>query len=389
MIEQFHVTAFKSLEDVTVELGRVNVLIGPNGSGKSNFLEALGVLGAAARGRVDDESLRRRGVRLGLPERYRTAFPDTPHVSEIRFEATSDEANYLVGLWQDKASSIRRAWRYNYESLKEGETKHASRSQRSSPKLDPESGLAALKLVELKPKNPAYLLMRLLEDYRIFAPTTPHLRGLVVDESGARPVGLSGGNLAEALEELLKSKGGSFKQRVLELVEWATDVDITSAREAMLSPSVPSPRTVVRFTDKYMKKRLNQLSAYDASEGALYILFAAVLALHPASPRILAIDNMDHALNPRLARALMQHFCKWVLSRQQTQVLLTCQNPTTLDGLPLIDKRVRLFAVDRTTRGRTSITPIKVEDEILQKAREGWTLSRMWVSGVLGGVPNV
>lgn len=72
MIERFHVTAFKSLEDVTVELGRVNVFIGPNGSGKSNLLEALGVLGAAARGRVDDESLQRRGVRLGLPDRYRT-----------------------------------------------------------------------------------------------------------------------------------------------------------------------------------------------------------------------------------------------------------------------------------------------------------------------------
>lgn len=51
----------QSLEDVTVDLGRVNVFIGANGSGKSNLLEALGILSAAADGRVDDQSLLARG----------------------------------------------------------------------------------------------------------------------------------------------------------------------------------------------------------------------------------------------------------------------------------------------------------------------------------------
>ncbi len=32
---------FKSIKDVSVELGKLNVLIGPNGSGKTNFLEAV------------------------------------------------------------------------------------------------------------------------------------------------------------------------------------------------------------------------------------------------------------------------------------------------------------------------------------------------------------
>lgn len=50
MLSQIKVEAFKSLENVKVELGRVNVFIGANGSGKSNLLEAIGVLGAAANG---------------------------------------------------------------------------------------------------------------------------------------------------------------------------------------------------------------------------------------------------------------------------------------------------------------------------------------------------
>ena len=75
MIERLTVRTFKSLEDVTVDLGLVNVFIGANGSGKSNLLEALGVLSAAADGKVDDMALLARGVRPGIPALYKTAFP--------------------------------------------------------------------------------------------------------------------------------------------------------------------------------------------------------------------------------------------------------------------------------------------------------------------------
>ena len=43
MITKIAIESFKSLEQVEVELGRVNVFIGANGSGKSNLLEAIGV----------------------------------------------------------------------------------------------------------------------------------------------------------------------------------------------------------------------------------------------------------------------------------------------------------------------------------------------------------
>ena len=47
MLNTIKVEAFKSLEKVEINLGRVNVFIGANGSGKSNLLEAIGVLSAA------------------------------------------------------------------------------------------------------------------------------------------------------------------------------------------------------------------------------------------------------------------------------------------------------------------------------------------------------
>ena len=391
MIDRFHVTAFKSLEDVTVDLGRVNVFVGANGSGKSNLLEALGVLSSAARGRVDDESLQRRGVRPGLPDRYRTAFPDAHLKAQIRFEATGQDASYDVGLWH-RADLSEPAWRYHTELLKQRGRKLVGRSPNLQKKLDPESGYAALKLVEIDKAAPAAKLLHLISSYRIFSPTTPHLRGLVPDESRGRPVGLSGGRLAEALAEIIhdRTRGGEeIKAELLGLIEWASNVDVVPVEKAKLSRSVPSPQIVVRFTDRYMAKAHGYLSAYDASEGALYVLFAAVLALHPAAPRVLAIDNVDHSLNPRLARALVEKFCGWVLSRPQRQVLLTSHNPVVLDGLPLLDDRVRLFTVDRTTSGRTRVKRVKIDAKILDKAKKGWTLSRMWVAGLIGGVPDV
>ena len=83
MIEKLTVNSFKSLESVEVDLGQVNVFIGANGSGKSNLLEALGVLSAAADGKVNDQTLLQRGVRPGVPSLYKSAFSTRmpPHIS--------------------------------------------------------------------------------------------------------------------------------------------------------------------------------------------------------------------------------------------------------------------------------------------------------------------
>jgi predicted ATPase len=139
-----------------------------------------------------------------------------------------------------------------------------------------------------------------------------------------------------------------------------------------------------------MNSKRNTLTAYDASEGALYVLFHAVLAGHPNSPAVCAVDNADHALNPRLAQALFGRICDWHLSSLYgRQIFLTTQNPLTLDALPLQQDQVRLFTVDRSRNGRTTVERVVMDQKLERMASEGWTLSRLWVMGHLGGVPNV
>ena len=56
-----------------------------------------------------------------------------------------------------------------------------------------------------------------------------------------------------------------------------------------------------------------------------------------------------------------------------------------LDGLDLSNEDIRLFAVDRDKNGYAQINRIKVSQELIN---EGQSLSRLWINGRLGGVPD-
>lgn len=396
MIRSLTIQRFKSLVQLELELGRINVFVGANGSGKSNLLEAVGVLGAAAYGVVDDETLLRRGVRPGVPKLYRTAFPQKNIVQDIALGAQSDDgASLRVTLWNPNDDQ-EAAWSFKTETLTSIDDRIiASRSPASQQSLKPTRGLAALRIVEAQPDDPALLLMDLLSNFAIYCPNTPSLRGMTQDQQTREPVGLGGGRLPEAVGELLEAASsdaslGEALEEVRDLLDWASDFSARSSVGMPLSPSAARSRFVIEFVDRFMSDGRNTLTGYDASEGALYILYAAVLALHPKAPKFLAIDNIDQALNPRLARKLMQSLCSWTsLLNGGRQWLVTAHNPAVLDGLPLMDSDVRLFSVDRESRGETLVKRIDLEAALEKRPNAEWTLSRMWMNGLLGGVPNV
>ena len=396
MIETFSVRTFKSLEDVTVALGLVNVFIGANGSGKSNLLEAVGVLSAAASGRVDDQSLMSRGVRPGVPTLYKSAFPARPGSTippHISFGGRGAGAKYEVSL-HNPLKDPTPAWRFKTELWEDGENRLVGRFSAPISKSNPDRGVAALKAVEVTDGG-ALDLLELLQNYVVYSPTTPVLRGVAPETQPREPLGLSGGNLARAISDLLSQskqdeRSSGICHEALGLVDWASNFGATSAAKLPLSPAASASDKVVMFRDRFMRDGRDVLSGYDASEGALYALFMAVISGHRNSPRLCAVDNADHGLNPRLARSLIERVCEWYLDmRSPRQILLTTHNPLVLDGLPLQDDRVRLFTVSRTNSGRTSVRRVEVDDSLREKAELGWSMSRLWVMGHLGGVPDV
>jgi len=394
MIEKINVNGFKSLRDFELKLGKVNVLIGANGSGKSNILEAIGVLSAASIGRIDDESLMRRGVRPGLPSLYKSSFKADRTPPHIALAAQSAEASFEVSLL-NPLNDPKPAWVFKTEHLKQGGDVIVSRSVREKRSYDPALGLSALKAVDLDGTSPAGLLLKILQNYAIYSPYTRVLRGVEPDNQTREPVGLSGGRLAAALGELKELANDDRIQEALEellgCLDWVEQFDITSAGvNDLLSPSVPRSKHILRFTDRYMVKERNTLTAFDASEGALYILFAAVLTLSPSAPAFLAIDNLDQALNPRLLKHFTKLLSQWVCEVDRQQIIFTAHNPAVIDGLDLSDHRIKLFAIDRDNTGHSQAFQVVLTPALAALAKEkDWPLSRLWMMGHIGGVPNV
>ncbi|MCD6344516.1 MAG: AAA family ATPase [Anaerolineae bacterium] len=400
MLNKLSVSGFKSLLELqNLELGQVNVLIGANGSGKTNLLEALGVLSAAAAGEVSDKELSARGVRLGIPQLYRTSLKEHSWRNMITFEASSTEAkktaSYKVSL-DNPIEAPNPRWIYRTESLWRGQKQIVGRQLPETPKLSPEAGLVHFARRYLDLEKEAENLLDYLESYAIFSLHTPMLQGMVPDSSQRDPLGLFGGRLPEAIEDILDLKekrlGKLDLDELGELLDWVMQFDITTPSRQLLSPNVPVSQKLLRFEDVWMQEGRNQISGYDASEGVLYVLFVLVLALHPRTPRLFAIDNFDQAMHPRLARAVTRLFCRLMLaSDPPRQALLTTHNPLVLDGLDLQDDRIRLFAVERgfETGGTTKIYRVQVSEDILQADQNGLSLSNLWVMGRLGGVPSL
>jgi energy-coupling factor transporter ATP-binding protein EcfA2 len=205
MIRTIKIDGFKSIPSMNLDLGRVNCFIGANGVGKSNILEAIGVLGAAANGTVDDESLLRRGVRPGVPRLYKSSFETARTPAHIGLRALGAEnEEYRISIL-NPLENPSPAWAFKTEFLSDGQTEIVSDGVRSKKNLTPTAGLAALQIVETGSDSLAFKLMQRLQGYAIYSPNTPTLRAMMADQQSRDPVGLSGGRLAEGFADFRRT----------------------------------------------------------------------------------------------------------------------------------------------------------------------------------------
>lgn len=390
MIKEIKIKNFKSLYDVSFCPGNINVLIGANGSGKSSVLEAIGVLSAAMTDRVNNNSLQRKGVRLSTSSLYKSQFSaierSMPTIDfELNWEMDANQYEYSVHL---TTPSDNDTWKYHSERVCKNSEIVFGRSNRTSVQMNNKVGYYPL---SEKLTGEEYTIMNdYISGYGIYQPDTLTLRGNVADPTQITPIGLNGGRLADAMEELFHEEDGEIMfgsmmiDDVLELIDWASDIHIAKPKKTNLNPGVASTRQVIEFQDRFLKEKA-MFTGYDASEGALYILFMLTLAMHSKVPGMFAIDSFDHALNPRLAKRITEIFSKLIIESGKT-VFMTTHNPLVLDGLDLSDEKVRLFAIDKNKYGYAELKRIQISPELLET---GQSLSRLWINGLLGGVPEL
>ncbi|UJB33483.1 AAA family ATPase [Chromobacterium sp. Beijing] len=417
MINLLYVKGYKSIDNLKLPLGRVNVIIGENGAGKSNILEAIALAGAASAGKLDNEFLASRGIRVTPPEYMRPAFPDcsierpieisaNDEKTKISFKLTNDNAPYSK--WESRIFNATNTFNLTNAPERLNKLKHEAINTDTldvfretlkeilgqlSDTLDNAKNISSTIKKEIKSKNQEMadnIIKELifkestnttsdtLSKFIIYSPENSSLKTFE-KEGQIEPLGINGEGLLRLLQviSLDESQRDILNEitKSLKVLGWFKAFEVKSE----------STGSRIEIEDKYIdnsKKYFNQLSV---NEGFLFLLFYFTLFSSNLTPKFFAIDNIDASLNPKLCQKLMQIITK-LAEKYDKQVILTTHNPAILDGLNLDDDNQRLFVISRNrlgfTRAERKEKPIQSSDE------KPIRLSEAFLRGSLGGLPS-
>lgn len=355
MIESVRIKNFKSVKDVTLNLGRVNVLIGANGTGKSNLIEAVAMLSAKVGDEIDLESMNKHGIRIARPDLMVNSFFGKSAQEKIGIELTASGAKMTYSIKRSDGMDIYAPW------------------------------MVEMKQVAKKYDEVVKKIASELSRFAIYTPSVDALRGLT-SSSMLMPVGLNGEGLDVLLSQLPGVQVAEIKAMVAKCIEWVDDICFDAEGAYKLQGfKMGRSKSNLYFRDRFMQVKNNLFSAENANEGVLELLFFATLLISDKTPKIMAIDNIEASLNPRLCRFLMKEMAHLALEKHK-QVFVTTHNPAILDGMVVGDEMQKLFVVDRNDDGYTVVREIKAKPAMPDG--KPVKMSQMWMDGLIGGLPS-
>lgn len=388
MIKEINIKNFKSIVDLTLDLGRFNVVIGANGCGKTNILEAIAFAAAANTNKLDDEFLMNRDLRLTKPELMINAFEEGSFKSKgDRLTMVFDKC-ILLSILESEKSQKRITIGYNKQSDSWGNL-----SLLNNPKdlefvqrlllLEPDSNSISDSFPELvKEKYPKeyehYLELfgpSLIDSFIIYHPLENYLKE--VKKSFVFPIGIKGEGLLHYLKE--KSHQLEYVEMFeainegLGMLDWFDGVDVPS--------DLLSNEYKLSIGDKYLRDSMHFFDQRSTNEGFMFLLFYLTLFNSKDTPPFFSIDNIETALNPRLCTELISRLIHTTKEKNK-QVIVTTHSPFVLDGLDLSDDEVRLFVARRDIDGHTRI------ERVIYREDRNMPLSELWMSGLIGGLPD-
>ena len=401
MISQIHIKNFKSIVDLNLDLGRVNLFIGENGSGKSNILEAVAFLSSTARFGIQNY-YNSKGVRTTTAELLFSAFNSDIENIEIDFIIDDflitsiyeyynvDTNNFQEEGWKEISGGeffqkYQKFLQENIEYIKDY-SKYLYVDDLSIEKVSFSNvEFVADTPIEIKEriiksgtnfeKYYKYRYCRYLINYMIFSPDVSFLRKFE-EEGQIKPLGARGEGLFSLLKSMTNDNGSlQHIKEHLELIDWYEDFAIPN--------DLMSNEYRISIKDRFIDSELKYLDQRSANEGFLFLLFYIVLFSSKKTPQFFAIDNIEASFNPKLCAKLINTLVD-LAKKNDKQVLMTTHNPATLDGLNLNDPEQRLFVVERNLDGHTIATRITEKPKISTPMK----LSEMWTKGFLGGLPE-
>lgn len=405
MLTSLSIKNYKSIVDLTLELGRINVFIGENGCGKTNLLEALAMLCAAKTRTLDNEALYNRGVRIAKPSITLSSFQGAEQTPVLELVGHGVEPtdghprDWLARLQVDAAGDIYSRWTDVVEEQMDGVgpvalLERVIAQPASIPGVKFTPALLTLFRHALEEEEFKALITSLwtdarqsplLSNYVIYSLSTQALRGIQA-ESRREPLGIHG----EGLDVLIAALSPEERAQLLQhshFISWLEDILFDEDdRRKFAGHKLGKSTSLLYFRDRFMALDNNVFSAENANEGVLHVLFYLTLFISKRTPALFAIDNIEQALNPQLCRALMKELAL-IAAANDKQALITTHNPAILDGINLQDDQQRVFVVSRNDDGHTRARRIKQKEPHEVDGRP-LKLSELWMRGFLGGIPK-
>ena len=398
MIQEITIENYKSIQSLSIELGRVTVFIGENGCGKSNILEAIALGSAAAADKLDNEFLASRGIRVTDPKLMRSAFNVENLDKKIKIHFRFNNNKFTELLLQNNNASIYSPWFWQLkkdfiedtEIIKlakkavEITSKKAAQIQSEFPDISQMTKIEKKAIQQIEEKNKSYDEEKVpyhaeMKNFLLFCIQFSFLKEFE-KEGQIQPLGINGEGLFKYLRYLsqpqFKEKLDQIKEK-LELIDWFDDFDIPDNL-------YPGERTL-KLKDRYLDPDLEYFDQKSANEGFLFLLFYFCLFIGEETPKFFAIDNIDSSLNPLLCRRLIEEIVE-LAKKHDKQVILTTHNPAALDGLDLHDEEQKLYVISRKLSGHT-----RADQVFPPKAPEGKKpvrLSEAFLRGYIGGLPE-
>ena len=406
MFTKVQIENYKSIQNLKINLGRVNVFIGENGCGKSNILEAIALASAAAADKLDNEFLAPRGIRVTEPEFMRSAFDKENITKDIKINLKKkqkenlEESNLQFIIQHDNqpysnwlqagvigkldvlnwvpqgVTSQYEKVALNLKSSEETERIAKITQDFFESQFGEKISYDAITYFLLNLKNKYIQYSDEIKHFIIYSPENSLLR-IFAEEGQVKPLGIKGEGLLKLLRVLNNNqdKINEIKQR-LNLIDWFDDFKLSVDSEL---------ERIIQIKDRYLDKELPYFNQRSSNEGFLFLMFYFALFVSDDTPKFFAIDNIENALNPKLCTRLIQELVE-LAKKYDKQVIFTTHNPAILDGLDLSDDEQKLFVIYRNMDGHTQarrIAPLEPldDDEIAP-------LSEAFINGYIGGLPK-
>ncbi|MCY4021803.1 MAG: AAA family ATPase [Chloroflexi bacterium] len=357
-IDKLTIKGFKSLQDVDLELGRLNVLIGPNGAGKSNLVSYFRMLIEMLGGRLQLWVAKRGGA-----DRILTfGFKQTPRLStqilygDCEYECSLEHTN------DDRFVFSKERFSFDTGQI-------SSRGQYHSAHR--ESSVSFRVTTYYSSGVPVVDHAASLEKIRVY-----HFH----DTSSSAPVKLTSqvhdnrylrqdaGNLAAYLY-MLRQAHEDIYDEIVKTVRLAIPFldNFVLEREALNTNSIMLKWSHKDFDYEFLPSQL--------SDGSLRFICLVTALLQPDSPSTIIIDEPELGLHPyaiHLLGALLRS------ASRRMQVIVATQSPQLLDEFSVDD-----LIVVELENGVSVFKRLK--ESQFSYWLEDYSVGELWDKNVLGG----